>query len=118
MFAKVDRTWIKNGKIFPEDCVANDYFGYSVAISVSAALFGTSARYAEEDHGVSAYIVDDLCNPCITPTPLLQLVADGVTDGDQFGYSMSVFDIWAIIGDPNPDNAKGRAYLLNSLGGL
>ena len=85
---------------------------------MSNALFSTSARYAEEDHGGSAYIVDDLCVPCITPTPLLQLVADGVTDGDQFGYSVSVFDIWAIIGDPNPDNAKGRAYLLNSLGGL
>ena len=78
---------------------------------MSLAIFGTSARYAEEDHGGSAYIVDDIFVQCITPTPLLQLVADGVMDGDQFGYSVSVFDIWDIIGDPNPDNEKGRAYL-------
>ena len=78
---------------------------------MSTSLFGTFVWYEEEDHGVSAYIVVDLCNPCITPTPLLQLVADGVTDGDQFGYSVSVFDIWAIIGDPNSDNAKGITYL-------
>ena len=78
---------------------------------MSNALFSTSARYAEEDHDVSAYIVGDLFVPCITSTLLLQLVADGVTDGDQFGYSVSVFDIWAIIGDPNSDNAKGITYL-------
>ena len=111
VYTKVDWDRIQNRKIFPEDGIANYYFGYSVVTSVSLAIFGTSARYAEEDHGGSAYIVDDIFVQCITPTPLLQLVADGVTDGDQFGYSVSVFDIWAIIGDPNSDNAKGRACL-------
>ena len=48
---------------------------------------------------------------CFAQTPLLQLTADHAKDGDNFGESVSVFDDWAIVGVPNSDNYKDRAYL-------
>ena len=47
---------------------------------------------------------------CLTPTPLIQLAAENVKDGDIFGDSVSVFTDWAIVGAPN-SNKKGKAYL-------
>ena len=47
---------------------------------------------------------------CLTPTPLIQLAAENVKDGDLFGDSVSVFTDRAIVGAPN-SNKKGKAYL-------
>ena len=46
----------------------------------------------------------------LTSTPLLQLAADYVRDGDQFGIIVSVFVGWSIVGAPYFSNVKGRAY--------
>ena len=46
----------------------------------------------------------------LTSTPLLQLAADYVRDGDQFGIIVSVFCGWYIVGAPYFNNVKGRAY--------
>ena len=46
----------------------------------------------------------------LTSTPLLQLAADYVRDGDQFGIIVSVFGGWSIFGAPYFNNVKGRAY--------
>ena len=62
MYTKIDGKWIENVKIVPENGAAYLEFGYSVAISGSTALFG--APYAGEENGGSAYIVDDLFEPC------------------------------------------------------
>ena len=48
---------------------------------------------------------------CFTPTPLLQLAADDAKFGYQVGRSMLVFGGWSIVGAPNSNNTKGRAYL-------
>ena len=60
VYTNIDGKWTKNVKIVPEDGAASDYFGTSVAISGSTALFG--APDAGEENGGSAYIVD-LCVP-------------------------------------------------------
>ena len=62
VYTKIDGKWIENVKIVPENGEASDNFGYSVAISGSTALFG--AIGAGEENGGSAYIVDDLFEPC------------------------------------------------------
>ena len=62
VYTKIDGKWIGNGKIVPENGEAYDWFGYSVAISGSTALFG--APRAGEENGGSAYIVDELFEPC------------------------------------------------------
>ena len=60
VYTKIGGKWIENGKIVPEEGAHGDYFGYSVAISGSTALFGVP--YAGD--GGSTYIVDDLFIPC------------------------------------------------------
>ena len=62
VYTKIDGKWIKNVNIVPENGEADDQFGYSVAILGSTALFG--ARRAGDENGCSAYIVDDLFEPC------------------------------------------------------
>ena len=47
---------------------------------------------------------------CHTPTPLLQLAAENVTLGADFGNSVSVSTNWAIVGAPL-NGGKGKAYL-------
>ena len=40
VYTKIGRKRIENGKIFPEDAVSSEKFGYTVAISGCTALFG------------------------------------------------------------------------------
>ena len=40
--------------------------------------------------------------------PLLQLTADGVRNGGQFGRSVLVFENWDIIGDPYSNMGSER----------
>ena len=47
----------------------------------------------------------------LTPTPILQIAADYVRDGDQFGISVALFGGCSIVGAPYSENMKGRAYL-------
>ena len=60
VYTKIDREWIENVNIVPEDGAASDYYGTSVAIPGSTALFG--APDAGEENGGSTYVVD-LCVP-------------------------------------------------------
>ena len=62
VYTKIGGKWIENVKIVPENGEADDQFGYSVAISGSTALFGASN--GGEENGGSAYIVDDIFEPC------------------------------------------------------
>ena len=62
VYTKIDGKWTKDVKIVPENGADCDYFGTSVAISGSTALFG--AYFVGEENGGSAYIVDDLFYPC------------------------------------------------------
>ena len=63
VYTKIDGKWTEDVKIVPENGEVNDRFGSSVAISGSTALFG--AIGAGEENGGSAYIVDDLFEPCL-----------------------------------------------------
>ena len=60
VYTKIGGNWIENGKIFPENGAANDWFGHSVALSGSTALF--VAPNAGEENVGSAYIID-ICVP-------------------------------------------------------
>ena len=64
VYTKIDGKWIENVKIVPENGEGGDWFGISVAISGSTALFGAPRNPWVEENGGSAYIVDDLSEPC------------------------------------------------------
>jgi outer membrane protein assembly factor BamB len=97
-----------------------DYFGYSVSISNSYAIIGA---YLEDDAGGlssgKAYIFDNA-----TGTLLWTLDNPNAYDtsaGDSFGYSVSISDIYAIVGAYQEDDISGLgsgiAYIYNSVTG-
>ena len=55
VYTKIGVNWTENGKIVPEDGVAGEKFGYSVALLGITALFGTPLL-GDINHG-SAYII-------------------------------------------------------------
>ncbi len=98
-------------KLLPDDGAANDYFGYSVAISGNTAIVG--ARY-DDDNGEesgSAYLFDTA-----TGKQIARLLADDGAENDYFGYSVAISGATAIVGAVGIDgdnNNFGSAYLFD-----
>ena len=98
---------------------ADDYFGYSVAISGNLAII--SARYEDDAGGTSgkAYIFD------VTTGSLLRTLSNpnayGTSAGDAFGYCVAMSGDLAIVGAPLEDDAggtnSGKAYIFDATTG-
>ena len=87
-----------------------DYFGWSVAVSNSRAIVGA---YGEDDvNGTTsgkAYIYNAATGALLytlnNPNPI------GTSTGDNFGYSVSISDTYAIVGAYGEDAQSGKAYI-------
>ncbi|MEE8155933.1 MAG: FG-GAP repeat protein, partial [Phycisphaerales bacterium] len=80
-------------KLLPDDGAANDWFGFSVAISGATAIVGA---YRDDDNGGqsgSAYLFDTN-----TGKQLFMLLPDDGATGDRFGFSVAISGDTAIIG--------------------
>ena len=102
-------------KLMASDAQADDYFGYSVAISGNTAIVGA---YAEDTGGSSAgaaYIFD-----ATTGNQLHKLMASDAQVNDWFGYSVAISGDTAIVGarleDTGGSNA-GAAYIFDTTTG-
>jgi hypothetical protein len=103
------------------DATANDYFGYSVAISGNYAIV---SAFGEDDVGGTgsgkAYIFN------VTTGALVHTLnnpnAYSTSAGDGFGYSVAISDNYAIIGASGEDDAggtgSGKAYIFNVTTGV
>ncbi len=103
-------------KLLPDDGTANDWFGFSVAISGNTAIVGA---YEDDDNGFntgSAYLFDT-----VTGQQIAKLLPDDGAFGDFFGSSVAISDTIAIVGalhdDDNGANS-GSAYLFDTTTGL
>ncbi len=94
-------------KLTASDAAAGDFFGFSVALSGSAALVGSNWDDDAGTNSGSAYLYDfsDPCN--ITET---KLTASDAATGDLFGRSVALSGSTALVGSPRNDDA-GSAYL-------
>ena len=106
-----DGTYIT--KITAPDGAADDYFGYSVAISDTAIVVGA---YGDDDNGGlsgSAYIFNT------DGTYVTKITAPDGAAGDYFGRSVAVSDTAIVVGahydDDNGDNS-GSSYIFNTDG--
>jgi len=117
VFEKVGGVWTQTAKLLASDGAAEDWFGYSVAISGETAFVG--ARQ-DDDSGVdsgSAYVFERVGGVWTQTAKLL--AADG-DDGDSFGYSVSVSGEAALVGANSDDdlgNSSGSAYMFERGGG-
>jgi len=98
-------------KLVANDGAADDFFGYSVAMSGGTAVIGA---YGNEDLRAgsgSAYVFVD---PGKGWRQQAKLTADDGALGDQFGYSVAVSGITAVIGaygDNDQGTQSGSAYV-------
>eukprot|EP01084_Bolivina_argentea_P111216 198510_1 len=88
-----------------------DLFGCSVSISNQYALIGAFGDADKDGTSGSAYIFELMNDEWIQ---IAKLVADDGSDGDWFGYSVSISQQHALIGARNDDDKgtySGSAYV-------
>jgi FG-GAP repeat protein len=103
-------------KLTASDAMADDRFGFSVAISGTTAIIG-----AYRDDGVgtdsgSAYLFDTE-----TGTQIAKLTASDEAADDWFGHSVAILGTTAIVGAYQNDDAgsrSGSAYLFDTETGI
>ena len=104
--------WSHKQKIVASDKGANDYFGYSVAISGNYAIVGA---YNEGTVAGSAYIFKRTSGISGTWSEKQKIVASDKQFGDNFGNSVAIDGSYAIIGaryeDPGDIGDAGSAYI-------
>ncbi|MBN2474707.1 MAG: pre-peptidase C-terminal domain-containing protein [Pirellulales bacterium] len=103
--------WTQQQKLTASDGAADDYFGWSVALSGDTAVVGA---YADDDAGSgsgSAYVFQFDGTQW---TQQQKLTASDVTASDYFGYSVSISGNTALVGaryDDDAGNDSGSAYV-------
>ena len=98
-------------KLLPNDGVAGDFFGNSVAISGATAIVGASG---DDDNGSlsgSAYLFETT-----TGRQIAKLLPDDGAAGDFFGFSVAISGTIAIVG-AFLDDDMGSAYLFDTTTG-
>ncbi len=102
-------------KLLPDDGVADDFFGISVAISGETATVGA---WGDDDNGSasgSAYLFD-----ATTGWQIAKLLPNDGAPGDQFGFSVATSGATAIVGafkDNDNGSSSGSAYLFDTTTG-
>lgn len=101
-------------KLLPEDGAADDWFGWSVAISNTTAVVGA---YGDDDNGSnsgSAYVFD-----VTTGQQTAKLLPSDGAAGGYFGYSVAISGATAIVGADAGDNGSGSgsAYIFDLVSG-
>jgi hypothetical protein len=113
VFVRSGATWSQQAQLTAADGVADDYFGWSVAITGDTAVVG--ARYDEvggNDRQGSAYV---FVRSGATWSQQAKLVAaDGAAD-DKFGHSVAIAGDTAVVGachdDVGGNENQGSAYV-------
>eukprot|EP01083_Nonionella_stella_P104383 299074_1 len=96
IFEKKQGKWEQVAKLLPSDGLSNG-FGDSVSIYNNYALIGAPSDDTIQNNAGAAYLFERL-NGIWTQTDKLTL-SDG-SAGDQFGYTVSIYDQYALIGAP------------------
>lgn len=129
IFKNESGTWNEVQKIVALDRAANDFFGYTVAISGDYIVAGA---YMEDENAVGGATMDNAGSAYIffnnlgTWNQVQKIVASDRSANDYFGYSVAIDGNYLIVGAYNEDenvfggenmNASGSAYIFfNNLG--
>ena len=112
VFERDDSTsrWNETAKLTASDGVIEDLFGYSVSVSGNTAVIGA---YLDNDKGISSgsaymFLKDDSTGNWNETAKFT--ASDGVA-GDNFGWSVSIYENTAIIGARATFTGFGSAYI-------
>ncbi|NOX58989.1 MAG: hypothetical protein GXP29_09055 [Planctomycetes bacterium] len=118
IFQKVSGAWQQITKLTADDASAGDNFGWSVSIDGVTAIVGA---YRNDDSGAdsgSAYVFRRI-NGVWQQTA--KLSAADASAGDEFGWSVAISGLNAVIGARNDDDGasgSGSGYLFSELNGV
>ena len=101
----------EQGKLIPSDGAANDWFGFSAAISGNRAIIGSVLDDDDGNQSGSAYLFD-----VTSGTELWKLTASDAAAEDNFGHAVGISGNRAIVGslyDDDDGNRSGSAYLFD-----
>ena len=98
-------TWTEWSVLTPDSDTATYQFGYSVAIDGDYLIVGAPA---EDSKKGAAYIFK---NNGSSWTQQEKLTASDGADDDEFGNSVAISGIWAIVGAPDENSKRGAAYI-------
>jgi FG-GAP repeat/PEP-CTERM motif len=115
-------TWVETGKLVASDGEAEDFYGSDVAISGNTAIIGAPGdddKGAPFLDGSGAAYVYTLGNDGSISAPATKLTASDGAAGDQFGQSVGVSGVLAIVGaygDDDKGASSGSAYIFENDG--
>ena len=105
VFAKTAAGWKQVAELKGSDTVANDYFGWSVAISGTTAIVGAVGHAKYEG---TAYVYNETASGWKQSAELRG--SDGVAENG-FGTSVAISGSTAIVGEEGYAKGTGRAYV-------
>ncbi len=118
VFVRSGTTWSFEQKLTASDGAADDFFGYSVSVSVDTALVGAHEDDDDGSRSGSAYV---FVRSGSTWTQQQKLTASDGAAEDQFGWSVSVNGDTALVGaryDDDNGSASGSAYVFLRSGSI
>jgi len=114
VFVKSGGIWAFTAKLTASDGVADDYFGWSVALSGDTALVGASW---DDGYKGSAYVFVKPGGGWATGTETGKLTVSDGEAYDFFGNSVALSGDTALVGANYDDGYKGSAYVFVKPGG-
>ena len=113
IFKRTDNTWTEQAKLLASDGASQDLFGYSVSIFDNYAVMGACGDDDNGSYSGSTYIFSR--SETIWTEQAKLTASDGTAD-NYFGYSVSIFDDYIVIGAYSDDDngiSSGSAYIFN-----
>ena len=107
VFAPSGTAWSQQAELTASEGTANDYFGWSVAVSGNTAVVGAPLREAVYVFGGTG----------TTWSEQAELTVSDGTQNDSFGSSVAVSGITIVAGAPNQNVSQGVAYVFTQSGG-
>jgi MYXO-CTERM domain-containing protein len=110
VFVQNGATWTQQAEIVASDGAANDAFGYAVSVSGDAAIVGAINHTVGNNYnGGAAYVFVRSDTVWLEQA---ELAASDVTQGDNFGGSVSMSGSTAIVGAVGKEaNSEAAAYV-------
>lgn len=112
VYERTSAGWMQIQKILPVSSNADDEFGASVAIDGSIAFIGSPGAENSLNENTGSVLVFEL-NGSGAWIETAELEANGVDAFARFGGAVAVEGSRAVIGAPNHNNLRGRAYIFD-----
>lgn len=111
----INNSWSQLTKLTASDGAAGDQFGFSISLHGDTLAVGAPL---EDGSGTDRGAVYVFQNDNGTWSQVTKLTAEDTSDGDQFGYDVTLYGDSIIVGAPYHDNGgtdRGVAYIYDRL---